>query len=240
MLFTGGSFPVMGSTAPAHPNVSGATSAFSQAQAWQGTTTEQSRNIPATGTHHSSFPPTQNMSTTPSIHGAQPVAANHMTSVGAPTVTSWSGPSNITQGSQMTQFIGDDSRQRTGSIPSVPTQGGQMTQFTGDASRIRSSGTSEMIPNVVGNAPNGGAMPQPHNQINMANQGGGNFPMGILPPSGGIHMPSTMGPHGGGFGSVPSHPGMVPVPPQEDPSMQQGLDRNSVPTTPTETTQEPG
>lgn len=97
--------------------------------------------------------------------------------------------------------------------------------------------------NVARNVPNAGVMPQPgipHNQVNMGNQGGSNFPLGILPAAGSLHQPSTMGPYGGGFGSGPSHPGAVPVPPNEEPSMQLGPDRSSMPATPTDSTQEPG
>lgn len=166
---------------------------------------------------HSEFPPTQNMSTAQPIHGVQTASADHMTSVGALGVVSWSGPSNITQGSQMSHFTGDgSSRQRTGSIPATPTQGGQMTQFTGDSSRARAGSIPEMMSNVVGNA----AMLQQgmsHNQVNMGNQRGSNLP--------------TMSPHGGGFGSGPLHPGAVPVPSNEGSTMQQGL---------ADTTQEPG
>lgn len=246
MCFIGGSFAAMGSSAmPAPPNVSGAASVFSQGQAWHSTTLEQSRNIPAAGpstaTQHSSFPATQNLSTVPSIHGVQTASGDHMANVGIPALASWVGPSNITQGSQMTHFPDDSSRHRAGSIPSVPTQGGQMTQFAGDISRTRTGSIPEMMSTVARNVPNAGAMPQPgipHNQVNMGNQGGGNFPMGILPGTG--SLPSTKGPHGGGFGSGPSHPGAVPVPSNEEPSMQLGPDRSSMPATPTDSTQEPG
>lgn len=226
---SGGSFPVMGSgTVPTPPHVSGGTNVFSQVLSWHGATSEQSRNIPAAGTstatQQGSFPQTQNMSTAPPIHGVQTGSADHMTSIGGRTVGSWSGPSNITQGSQVSHVMGDSPRHRTGSIPVAPTQGGQMTQFTGDTSRPRTSSIPEMMSNV---ARSGGAMPQsgtPQNQVNMGNQGGA-----ILPTTGSMHVPSTMGPHGGGFG--PSHPGAVPVPLNEGPAIQQGL---------ADSTQEPG
>lgn len=217
MFATGGSFPGMGpSSVPAPNQGGGSTNVFSQAQSWHGTTSEQSRSIPAMASQHSGFPPTQNMSPAQPVHGMHTSSADHMTSVGAPAVASWSGPSNITQGSQMSHFTGDSSRQRTGSIPADPAQRGQMTQFTGDSSRARASSIPEMMGNVAGNAP----MLQQgisHNQVNMGNQGGANLP--------------TMGPHGGGFGSGPLHPGSVPVPSNEGSTVQQGL---------ADTTQEPG
>lgn len=225
LFVTGGSFPVMGSgTMPAPPHVSGGSNVFSQVQSWHGTTLEQSRNIPSAGTttathdQHSSFSPIHNMSTAPPIHGVPTASADHMTSGGAPAVASWSGPSNIAaQGSQMSHLPGDSQRQRTGSIPVVPPQGGQMTQFTGDTSRTRTGSIPEMMPNAARNAP----MPQPgipHNQVNMGNPGGA-----ILPTTGSMHAPSTMGHHGGGFGSGPSHPGAVAVPSNEGSTMQQGI-----------------
>ncbi|KAL9988732.1 hypothetical protein ACROYT_G003211 [Oculina patagonica] len=222
--FGGGSFPVMGSgNVPTPPHISGGTNVFSQAPSWHGATSEHSRNIPApaagmsTATQHGSYPPTQNMSTAPPFHGVQTGSANQMTSISGPTVaSSWSGPSNITQGSQVSHVTGDSPRHRTGSIPVVPTQGGQMTQFTGDTSRTRTGSIPEMMSNV---ARSGGAMPQPgmpQNQVNMGNQGGA-----TMPTTGSMHMPPSMGPHGGGFG--PSHPGAVPVPLNEGPTLQQGL-----------------
>ena len=238
-FFTGGSFAAMGSSAmPTPPNASGAGNVFSQAQAWHGT------NIPGAGTstapQHSSFPPTQTMSTAPLIHAAQTASGNNMANVGAPTSVSWAGPSNITPGSQMTHFPEDSSRNRAESMPNVPPiHGGQMAQFAGDISRARTGSIPEMMSNFARNVPNGGAVPQPgipHNQGNMGNQGGGNFPMGIPLATGSFHQPSTMGPHGGGS----SHPGAVPVPPNEEPSMQLGLDKSSMPATPTDSTQEPG
>ena len=248
MFFTGGSFAAMGPSAMlTPPNVTGAGNVFSQAQAWHGTNLEQSRNIPAAGTstitQHNSFPATQNMSTAPSIHGAQTASGDNLANVGTPTSVQWVGPSNITPGSQMTHFPEDSSRNRASTIPSVPTQGSQMTQFAGDISRTRTGSIPEIMSNVARNVPNAGVMPQPripHNQVNMGNQGGGNFPMGILPATGSLHQPAAMGPHVGGFGSGPSQPGAVPVPPNEGPSMPLGPDRSSMPATPTDSTQEPG
>lgn len=233
---------------PTPPNASGAGNVFSQAQTWHGTNLEQSRNIPAAGTstipQHNSFSATQTMSTAPLIHAGQIASGNNMANIGAHTSVSWAGPSNITPGSQMTHCPEDSSRNRAGSMPSVPPiHGGQMAQFAGDISKTRTGSIPEMMSNVARNIPNTGAMPLPvipHNQGNMGIQGGSNFPMGIVPSTGSFHQPSTMGPHGAGFGSGPSHPGAVPVPPNEEPSMQLGPDKSSMPATPTDSTQEPG
>lgn len=233
---------------PTPPNISGGGSVFSQAQAWHGSNIEQSRNVPAAGKstvpQHSSFPPTQNMSTAPSIHGPPTASGDNMAKFGAPTSVSWVGPSNITTGSQMTHFAEDSTKHRAGSIPSVPpSQGGQMAQFAGGSSRTRTSSIPEMMPNVARNVSNAGPMLQPgipHNQVNMGNQGVVNFPTCMPPATGSLHQPSTMGPHGGGFGPEPSHPGAVPVPSNEEPSRQLGPDRSTMPATPTDATQEQG
>ena len=249
MFFTGGSFAVMGSSAmPTPPNVGGTGNVFSQAQGWHGTNIEQSRNIAAaagtsTVTQHGSFPGTQNISTAQLIHGAQTVSGDNMANVNATTLVSWAGPSSITPGSQMTHFPEDISRHRAGSIPSIPSQGGQVNQFAGDISRARTGSIPEMMSNVTRKVPNAGAMPQrgmPHNQVNTGNQGAGNFPMSVMSTTGSLHQQSMIGPHGGGFGSGPSHPGSVPLPSNEEPSMQLGPERSSMPTTPTDSTQEPG
>lgn len=134
---------------------------------------------------------------------------------------------------QMTQFPGNAPIPQTGNTHGIPVQGGQMTHFMGDTPKNRAGSTSEVMPNFGGNAPSGGTMPQPgtpHSHL-MRNLGGGNIPVGALPPN--------MGPQESGFGLGPSYPGTVPVP-REEPNTQQGSDRSSSSVVAPEPTQEPG
>ena len=133
----------------------------------------------------------------------------------------------------MTHFSGDNIRPQTGSTPGMPMQGGQMTHFMGDTPKNRAGSTSEVMPNFGGNAPRGGTMSQPgtpHSHL-MSNVGGGNVPVGALPP--------TMGPQESGFGLRSSYTGTVPAP-REEPNTQQAFDGSSSSAVAPEPTQEPG
>lgn len=250
MTFTGGSFPVLSSSPAVHPNVSGSTSVFSQPQGWHSTPSVPVATS-SSGTQHS-FPMTQStLSATSSIQGMQ-TRQDHTPKSGfqPPSVTQvgpmshFSGDSSTpqtgstpvipTQSGQTTQFSGDASRPQTGSMPGMSTQGGQMAHFMGETSKNRASSIPEMMSNVGGNTSIRGAMPQSvaHHTHLTRNQGGGNVPMGVLPP--------TICPQEGGFGSGPSHPGTVPAPSDKDFGIQQGFDRSSMPTVPVEPVQEPG